>query len=393
MKKQINWSSKNDNLNKEELEFISKLLIDLDPLTKGPWLEKFQVKFQNYLGANENSCFGLTSAASALEMIALLSDLKEGDEILIPAHTYCASAIPFGRLKTNIIWCDIDPETRLISLDEIQRKSSKKTKAILVTHLYGLACEMPEIYEFCSQNNILLIEDCAQALGAEINTKKVGTYGDFSCFSFHAQKNMSTLGEGGMLVVNNSKNKYVNRLKHNGHEPFEKQKNYWEPAMVNVVKPYKEIWPFNFPLTEIQAAVGWKYLDRIDEQNNLRKKRALYMIEELSKYNISFQSGFEYDSSRHVWHLFPIKIEAGSSQNRNKIMNQLFEDFGIKCALQFYPLYKYDLFKKNGYGNANCPNLEDYFSKVFSIPFHVWMTDSDFEYLLDSLKKAFEKHL
>ena len=131
---------------------------------------------------------------------------------------------------------------------------------------------MPEILDFCFQNKILLIEDCAQALGAEINSKKVGTFGDFSCFSFHAQKNMSTLGEGGMLVVNNHKNKYVNRLKHNGHEPFESQKNYWEPAMVNVVKPYKEIWPFNFPLTEIQAAVGWKYLDRIDEQNNLRKK-------------------------------------------------------------------------------------------------------------------------
>ena len=70
------------------------------------------------------------------------------------------------------------------------------------------------------------------------------------------------------------------------------------------------------------------------------------MIDELSKYNVSFQSGFEYNSSRHVWHLFPIKIEAGSSQNRNKIMNKLFENYGIKCALQFYPLYKYDLFKK-----------------------------------------------
>ena len=93
------------------------------------------------------------------------------------------------------------------------------------------------------------------------------------------------------------------------------------------------------------------------------------MIEELSKYNISFQSGFEYDSSRHVWHLFPIKIEAGSSQNRNKIMNQLFEDFGIKCALQFYPLYKYDLFKKNGYGNANCPILKIISQKYFQFLF------------------------
>ena len=205
MKKQINWSSKNDNLNHEELNFVLSLLSDLDPLTKGPWLDKFQSKFQNYIGSKENSCFGLTSAASALEMIALLSDLKENDEILIPAHTYCASAIPFGRLKAKIIWCDIDPTTRIVSLEEIKKKFSKKTKAILVTHLYGLACEMPEISQFCSKNNILLIEDCAQALGAEIGSKKVGTYGDFACFSFHAQKNMSTLGEGGMLVVNNSK--------------------------------------------------------------------------------------------------------------------------------------------------------------------------------------------
>ena len=393
MKKQINWSSKNDNLNHEELNFVLSLLSDLDPLTKGPWLDKFQSKFQNYIGSNENSCFGLTSAASALEMIALLSDLKENDEILIPAHTYCASAIPFGRLKAKIIWCDIDPTTRIVSLEEIKKKFSKKTKAILVTHLYGLACEMPEISQFCSKNNILLIEDCAQALGAEIGSKKVGTYGDFACFSFHAQKNMSTLGEGGMLVVNNSKNKFVNKLKHNGHEPFNNQTNYWEPAMVNVVKPYKEVWPHNFPLTEIQAAVGWKYLDRVDQQNNLRKKRALDLIDELSEYDLSFQSGFDYESSRHVWHLFPIKIENKSSQVRNNVMNALFNNFGIKCALQFFPLYKYDLFKENGYGNADCPNLEDYFSSVFSIPFHVWMSDDDFLYLKDSLKKVFKEYL
>ena len=80
---------------------------------------------------------------------------------------------PFGRLKAKIIWCDIDPTTRIVSLEEIKKKFSKKTKAILVTHLYGLACEMPEISQFCSKNNILLIEDCAQALGAEIGSKKL----------------------------------------------------------------------------------------------------------------------------------------------------------------------------------------------------------------------------
>ena len=223
---------------------------------------------------------------------------------------------------------------------------------------------MDKIQKFCNEKNIILIEDCAQAIGAEISGGKVGTFGDYSCFSFHAQKNLSTLGEGGMLVVNNEKKQYVKKLKHNGHEPFLDQNNYWEPAMVNVVRPFEDHWPYNFPLTEIQSAIGWKYLDRLDERNSLRKERALRFIESLKGFPVSFQSGFDYSSNRHVWHLFPIKVEKNKTV-RNKIINELYEIHDIVC-LQFYPLYKYELFKLNGY-EIVLPNLEKFYEKVFSV--------------------------
>ena len=250
---------------------------------------------------------------------------------------------------------------------------------------------MDKIQKFCNEKNIILIEDCAQAIGAEISGRKVGTFGDYSCFSFHAQKNLSTLGEGGMLVVNNEKKQYVKKLKHNGHEPFLDQNNYWEPAMVNVVRPFEDHWPYNFPLTEIQSAIGWKYLDRLDERNSLRKERALRFIESLKGFPVSFQSGFDYSSNRHVWHLFPIKVEKNKTV-RNKIINELYEIHDIKCALQFYPLYKYELFKSNGYGNSSCPNLEEFYEKVFSIPFHVWMSSEEENYLITCLKKVLSKY-
>ena len=132
--------------------------------------------------------FGLTSAASALELMAVLSKLGPGDEVIIPSHTYCVSAIPFGRTGAKIVWADIEPETFVISAQDIQKKITNKTKMVVVVHLYGLACDMEQIVKICKTNNLELVEDCAQALGAKYKGKQVGSFGDYACFSLHAQK-------------------------------------------------------------------------------------------------------------------------------------------------------------------------------------------------------------
>ena len=145
--------------------------------------------------------FATSSGAGSLEITADLIDIRPGDEIIIPAHTYIATAIPYARRGAKLVWADIDINTRVVSAKTILDKISPKTKAIVVVHLYGLCVEMDEIMAIAKQRNIWVIEDCAQALGSSYKNKKCGTFGHLSIYSFHAQKNITTLGEGGMLLT------------------------------------------------------------------------------------------------------------------------------------------------------------------------------------------------
>ena len=198
----IKWSGRSHNYNPKEIEYLKRVIKFSDPLTGGKELKTFEGSLRNYLKVD--NVFATTSAASALEIISLLLNLKKKDEIIIPAHTYCASAISFARNGAKIIWADIDFKTRVVSEDDILKKINKNTKAIVIVHLYGFAFDVVK-FKKRLKKKILIIEDCAQAFGAEIKSKKVGTLGDFSCFSFHAQKNITTLGEGGAIYVKKKK--------------------------------------------------------------------------------------------------------------------------------------------------------------------------------------------
>jgi len=383
----IDWSGRSHNYTNKDINYFTKIIKSADPLTQGKYLKDFENAFSKYTGKKNN--FAVSSAAGALEIISLLIDIKKGDEVIIPAHTYCASAIPFARQGAKIIWGDIDLDTRVIDINDIKNKITSKTKAIVIVHLYGFACDFTEIINFCKKKKIKIIEDCAQSLGAEKKKKKTGTIGDFSCYSFHAQKNITTLGEGGMIYVkdNNLASK-VPGLRHNGHCNFKfKRKNYWTPAMGNLDLDIKNKWPFKFTLSEIQCGAGILMLKKLDKLNNIRIKRAKKLIKSLSSFKeLKFNS--EFKSKKHVYHLLSAFYKPSKKINRDKLIEILYKKYSIKCAVQYYPLYKYPLFKKMGFSKHKCPNTEIFFKNMISFPFHVWMSNKDFNYLSTSIKKS-----
>ena len=175
----INWSGRSHNYSKKDINYLTKIIKTADPLTQGQYLKRFENIFSKYI--KKKNVFAVSSAAAALDIIALLLKLKKGDEVIIPAHTYCASAIPFARHGVKIVWGDININTRVIDINDIKKKITSKTKAIIIVHLYGFACDFRKIIPFCKKQKIKIIEDCAQSLGAEINKNKVGTLGDFAC--------------------------------------------------------------------------------------------------------------------------------------------------------------------------------------------------------------------
>ena len=287
---------------------------------------------------------------------------------------------------------DINKDDFTINLEHLKNLINKKTRAIVAVHLYGLPCEIEKIKTICKKRKIVLIEDCAQSLGSKIKGVQVGTYGDMSIFSFHQQKNMTTLGEGGMLVVNNKKfQRYIPGLKHNGHRPYKNKKKYWKPAMVDVYEDLKGVTPFNFPMTEIQACAGYFLLDRIKKLNYLRNIRAKKIISSLNEFKfIKFQKiKKNYLSS---YHLLPAYFDKKMVKfSRDELIEIMSKKYGIQLIIQYHPLNKYHFFKRKYKTKKNLKNTYDFYNNMFSIPFHIWMSDRNFNYIISSFKNELKK--
>ena len=387
----IPWSPRSHFFSSKEKKEIFKIIDKGEILTQGKWLKKFETKFIKFLNSR-GKAFGVTSGASAIELAALVLQLKTTDEIIIPAHTYCASALPFTRYKTKIKWVDINIEDFTIDIQHLKKLISKKTRAIVAVHLYGLPCKIVEIKRICLQNNITLIEDCAQSLGSKIGNKHVGTYGDMSIFSFHQQKNITTLGEGGMLLVNNKKfQKYIPGLRHNGHRPYKNKKKYWKPAMVDVYKDLEGVTPFNFPMTEIQACAGHHLLDRINKLNKIRNQRAKQIIRSFKQFDfIRFQTSKKNFYSSY--HLLPAYFDKKKTKfSRDKFIDIMSKKYGIQLIIQYHPLNEYHFFKKKYISRYDLINTKYFYKNMFSIPNHVWMSNKHFNYLISSCKKELKK--
>jgi len=389
MEFKIQFSGRSHRYTEDEKKIVLDVMDNIDPLTQGKYKDRFEGKFKEY--TNANYAFTLNNATAGLEIAAQLCQFKDGDELIAPAHTFTASVYPFIKKGANIVWADIDPKTHVIGVNEIKKCLSTKTKAILVVHLYGFMANMNEISDFAKKHNLMVIEDVAQAIGTSINGKYSGTFGDFGIFSFHSHKNITTLGEGGMIVAKDKNYaEIIPLLRHNGHCDFDFEKNeYWIPAMGNVDLPSinnENIFPNNYCLGEVECALGIKLLERLDEINNDKRSRALNFINKLSDYpEISF---LKADSKQHNYHLL---VGQMMNNNRDKFIRKMAYEKGIQCIVQYYPLYRYSLYQKIGFKNANCPNTDKFFDNMVSFPFHHWMSNTDYNYMLNSTIEVLEE--
>jgi perosamine synthetase len=389
MKFLIPFSNRSHSFTEEEVAVVVEAMQSADPLTQGKNLKIFEERFRQYI--NTRNVFAVCNATAALEMTAQLARLQRGDEVIIPSHTFTSSAYPFAKRGIKIVWADIDPKTRVVNPQTLIAQISPKTKAIVVVHLYGYGADMPEILEIAKAHKLMVIEDAAQALGVDIEGKKAGTFGDFGVFSFHSAKNITTLGEGGMLVVKDDKIAgQVPMLRHNGHcsFPFERE-DYWIPAMGNLDFPQLEneiLWPNNYCLGEVECALGAKLLDRIDAINQKKRDRAIMFIDALSDFpELEFHRVL---SSRHNYHLLAAKLNNGK---RDKFIRKMAHDKKIQCVVQYYPLNRYPLYQKAGFGHANCPQADDFFDNMISFPFHYRLTNDELDYILQSTKEVLKE--
>jgi len=387
MSYRIDWPARGHGYTEREIAAVAEVMrAKGTALTQGQNVQHFEVAFSKYL--NSSNAFATMSCAHALDIAAMLCGVGDGDEVIIASHTYCASALAFARRGAVIKWADIDPEFLTMSPASVKQLLTSKTKVIVLVHLYGLMSpHTEEIAEIARLNSIMLVEDCAQCLGAKSGQSHAGTYGDIGCYSFHAQKNLTTLGEGGMIVVKSPEMaKKVPGLRLNGHAPFSSKPAYWLPAMTNVDQDSPGIWPIKSTMTEAQAAVGRLVLNRLDELTAQRRIRGLAFREAMAEFpELHFQAVPQQEMHSH--HLLPARFD-GQGCTRDDLIRLLSDEYKIKAIIQYHPLHRYDLFRKTGHGEANVPETNRFFDNMVSFPFSLEIEDADFAYLIDSVCSA-----
>jgi len=374
-----------------EIGIVVDVMRNAEAQTQGQYMRQFQADFEEYTGADH--AFAVDNCTNALRLAAMRCELQPGDEVIISGYTFCATAIPFGETGARIVWADIDPDTWVVDPADIERKITERTKAVVVVHLLGMPVDMPAVMEIAKEHDLRVVEDCAQAPGARINGQAVGTFGDFGCFSFHAAKQITTLGEGGMLTCKYDEDaELIRGLRHNGCRPYPGERvRYWDPAMSTVDIDMAGVWPKNFCLGEAQCALGSELLKSLDEINDT-------LIEQSEKIKAGLADTPEISFAkipagyRHVFHQFVLHFDgADFGATRNDLMDIMAFEKKIRVIVQYYPLYRYPLFQKLGAGEQDCPVLEGWWDNSFSFPWWCGMPDETIDYLVASLKEAIAK--
>lgn len=337
------------DLKKMNLKHEEEILNSIEKVLHSGWyilgkeVESFEEEFARYCGVSY--CIGTGNALDALTLIIRGYGIGEGDEVIVPSNTYIASILSISANGSEPILVEPNLNTYNIDPQKIEEKITSKTKAIMVVHLYGQACNMQPIIEIAKKYNLKVIEDCAQAHGAMYQNKRVGNWGHASAFSFYPGKNLGALGDAGAIVTND-KTLYT-RLKalrnYGSHKKYE-----------NLFKGV------NSRLDELQAAILSRKLPYLDQENEHRRKIATYYLNNIKNSKIVLPSIEEKELS-HVWHVFVLRVE-----NR-----ELFQAYLTSRGVQSLVHYPIPPHKQEAYiewNNLSFPISEKIHREIISIP-------------------------
>lgn len=353
-------------LNGNERKYVNDCLDSTWISSKGKYLSLFEEEFAKYIGAKYAT--GVCNGTIALHLALITLGIGEGDEVIVPTLTYIASVNAITYVGAKPVFCDSLRDTWQMNPKDVKHRITANTKAIMAVHLYGHPCEMDELVQICKENNIFLIEDCAEAIGSEYKGHKVGTFGDVSCFSFFGNKTITT-GEGGMIVTNDET--LIERAKHFKGQGLAHFREYWHDVI-----------GYNFRMTNIQAAIGLAQLERI---NTFIKRK----IEIAQKYSEAFlNSNVEFHAANkdvlHSYWMCCILVK--NATDRDKLREYLAER-GIETRPLFYPIHTMPMYAAKFQKH---PIAEDLGWRGINLPSYPLLTDEQVEFIINSVKTYFE---
>ena len=363
---------------KDEVDAGIQNVIDNTAFINGPIVKEFAQHLSDYMGG----CHVTTCAngTDALQIALMALELKPGDEVIVPAFTYVASAEVIGLLGLTPVMVDVDYETFNVTVENIKKALSPKTKAIIPVHLFGQSCDMEPILAFAKEHNLYVIEDNAQAIGAEYtfsdgHKAKTGTMGTIGCTSFFPSKNLGCYGDGGAIFTSDDKlAERIAMIANHGQR----------------VKYYHTVIGCNSRLDSIQAAILDVKLKHLDEYGAARYEAALYYTSKLKEFDPEQKyivPPTELENSTHVYHQYTLKIK----NNKRDALKAFLAEKGIPSMIYYpLPLQEQEAFKPITRAAEALETAKECAYSVLSLPVHTEMTQEIQDTVINAIKEFYK---
>ena len=351
-----------------------------DFLTTGPKIAEFEQIVADYVGAKY--AVAISNGTSALHAACFAAGIGPGDEVITTPLTFAASANCVLYCGGTPVFADVDPKTYNIDPEDIRRKITDRTKAIIAVHLAGQPCDMDAIHSIAREHGLIVIEDGAHALGSVYKGKKVGSMSDMTTFSFHPVKPITT-GEGGMIVTDNEEF-YKKMVLFRSHgitrddSMMTRNDGPWFYQQFDL--------GYNYRITDIQCALGCSQMKKLDRFLARRK-------EIVARYNEAFAdcdniiTPYQLSDTESGWHLYIVQVK---NCDRRKVFENMREK-GIGVNVHYIPVYMHPYYQEHGYENVHCANAEEIYSHIISLPLYPGLTSEQQDYVIDTLKSLCEE--
>lgn len=351
-----------------------------DFLTTGPKIAEFEQTVADYVGAKY--AVAISNGTSALHAACFAAGIGPGDEVITTPLTFAASANCVLYCGGTSVFADVDPKTYNIDPEDIRRKITDRTKAIIAVHLAGQPCDMDAIHSIAREHGLIVIEDGAHALGSVYKGKKVGSMSDMTTFSFHPVKPITT-GEGGMIVTDNEEF-YKKMILFRSHgitrddSMMTRNDGPWFYQQFDL--------GYNYRITDIQCALGCSQMKKLDRFLARRK-------EIVARYNEAFAdcdniiTPYQLSDTESGWHLYIVQVK---NCDRRQVFEAMREK-GIGVNVHYIPVYMHPYYQEHGYENVHCANAEEIYSHIISLPLYPGLTSEQQDYVIDTLKSLCEE--